>query len=230
MGPRWRVREEWGTVADLHAGSAALIHPPDRRRPARVVRVLHPTDRAVVLGSAQHESDVSLDAARAAGTGVVRRRSGGGAVLVGPGLVVWIDVVVPAEDRLWEADVGRAFWWLGSAWVAALVEAGLPGAEMWAGGLVRSRWSGRVCFAGVGPGEVVMSERKVVGMAQRRTRGGALFQCAVPILWDPASLLDLLTLNAAERAAGTTELGSAALGIGPAAAAPLVAALIDRLP
>ena len=230
MSPPWRVREAWGTVADLHAGSAALIHPPDRRRPARVVRVLHPTVRAVVLGSAQPESDVSLDAARVARTQVVRRRSGGGAVLVGPGLVVWIDVVVPAEDRLWEADVGRAFWWLGSAWVAALVEAGLPGAEMWAGGLVRSHWSGRVCFAGVGPGEVVMSGRKVVGMSQRRTRRGALFQCAVPILWDPASLLDLLTLNAAERAAGTTELGSAALGIGPAAAAPLVAALIDRLP
>jgi lipoate-protein ligase A len=230
MGPPWRVREEWGTVADLHAGSAALLDSPDGRPPTRAIRVLHPTDRAVVLGSAQPESDVSLDAARAAGTGVVRRRSGGGAVLVGPGLVVWIDVAVPAEDRLWEADVGRAFWWLGSAWVAALVEAGVRGAEMWVGGLVRSRWSGRVCFAGVGPGEVVMSGRKVVGMSQRRTRRGALFQCAVPVHWDPASLLDLLALNEAERAAGTTDLARAALGIGPAAAAPLVAALIDRLP
>ena len=230
MGPRWRVREEWGTVADLHAGSAALIHPPDRRRPARVVRVLHPTDRAVVLGSAQPESDVSLDAARVARTQVVRRRSGGGAVLVGPGLVVWIDVVVPAEDRLWEADVGRAFWWLGSAWVAALVEAGLPGAEMWAGGLVRSRWSGRVCFAGIGPGEVVMNGRKVVGMSQRRTRRGAGSQRTGTAHWNRAPLLDLLVLNAAERAAGTRDLATAAFGVGPAVAAPLVAALIDRLP
>ncbi len=230
MSPPWRVREEWGTVAGLLAGSAALLGSSDGRPPTRVVRVLHPTDRAVVLGSAQPESDVNLDAARSAGTGVVRRRSGGGAVLVGPGLIAWVDVVVPAEDDLWEADVGHAFWWLGLAWVFALGEAGVPGAEMWSGGLVRSRWSGRVCFAGVGPGEVVIGGRKVVGMSQRRTRRGALFQCAVPVLWDPASLLDLLALNAAERAAGTADLASAALGIGSAVAAPLVAALIDRLP
>jgi lipoate-protein ligase A len=230
VDPRWRVVEEWGKVADLHAGSAALLRPLDGQPAARVVRLLHPTGRAVVLGSAQPESDVNLEAARAAGTEVVRRRSGGGAVLVGPGLVTWVDVVVPAEDRLWEADVGHAFWWLGSAWVAGLADVGVPGAEMWGGGLVRSRWSGRVCYAGVGPGEVLLGGRKVVGMSQRRTRRGALFQCAVPVSWDPVDLLDLLAVTAAERSAGITELAGAAVGIGPAAAARLAAALLDRLP
>jgi lipoate-protein ligase A len=217
-------------VADLHAGSAALLGALDDQPAARVVRLLHPTDRAVVLGSAQPESDVNLKAARATGTEVVRRRSGGGAVLVGPGLVAWVDVIVPAEDPLSEADVGRAFWWLGSAWAAGLAEVGVPGAEMWGRGLVRSRWSGRVCFAGVGPGEVLTGGRKVVGMSQRRTRRGALFQCAVPVRWDPVALLDLLALTAAERSAGITELADAAVGIGPALAARLVAALLDHLP
>jgi lipoate-protein ligase A len=224
------VVEEWGKVAALHAGSAALLRSLDDRPAARVVRVLHPTDRAVVLGSAQPESDVNRAAARAAGTGVVRRRSGGGAVLVGPGLVAWVDVVVPAEDRLSEADVGRAFRWLGSLWVAGLADVGVPDAEVWGGGLVRSRWSGRVCFAGVGPGEVLVGGRKVVGMSQRRTRRGALFQCAIPVRWDPVALLDLLAVTAAERSAGITELAGAAIGIGPARAARLVAALLDRLP
>jgi lipoate-protein ligase A len=230
MGPPWRVREEWGIVAELHAGSARLLGPGDGQAPARGVRVLHPTDRAVVLGSAQPESDIDLDAARAGGTEVVRRRSGGGAVLVGPGLITWVDLVVPARDPLWEADVGRAFWWLGTAWVAALADTGIPDAEMWQAGLVRSRWSGRVCFAGVAAGEVLVGGGKVVGMSQRRTRRGALFQCAAPVVWDPAPLLDLLALTPHERSAGAAELAGAAVGIGAAVAARLVPALIDRLP
>jgi hypothetical protein len=67
-------------------------------------------------------------------------------------------------------------------------------------------------------------------MSQRRTRRGALFQCAVPVRWDPVDLLDLLAMTVAERSAGITELAGAAVGIGPAAAARLVAALLDRLP
>jgi lipoate-protein ligase A len=230
MGPLWRVREEWGQVAGLHAGSAGILSPGDARPASRTVRVLHPTDRALVLGSAQPESDINLDAARAAETEVVRRRSGGGAVLVAPGLVVWVDVVVPANDPLWEADVGRAFWWLGSAWVGALADTGIPDARMWEAGLVRSRWSRRVCFAGVGPGEVLVGGRKVVGISQRRTRRGALFQCAVPVVWEPAPLVGLLALTAPERSASLAELAGTAVGLGAAVAPRLVPALIDRLP
>jgi hypothetical protein len=145
-------------------------------------------------------------------------------------MVVWVDVVIPAEDPLWQADVGRAFWWLGSAWVLALTDTRIPRARMWQGGVVRSHWSRRVCFAGVATGEVMAGGRKVVGMSQRRTRRGALFQCAVPVVWDPAPLLDLLALTPPERWAGEADLAGAAVGIGAAAAARLVPALIDRLP
>jgi len=31
-----------------------------------------------------------------------------------------------------------------------------------------------------------------VGISQRRTRGWALFQCAIPLQWDPAALIGVL--------------------------------------
>src|SRR5439155_265605 len=69
---------------------------------------------------------------------VVRRRTGGGAVWVAPGDPVWVDVVVPAGDRLWDDDVGRAVWWLGDAWAAALADLGLAAAGVHRGPMVRS--------------------------------------------------------------------------------------------
>jgi lipoate-protein ligase A len=194
-----------------------------------LVRLLNPTDRVVILGSSQPESDIDEGRARSRGIGVARRRTGGGAVLVGPGLVKWVDVFVPAGDPLWDDDVGRASWWLGSAWADALAEAGVGSGEVWRRGLVRTPWSGRVCFAGLGPGEVTVGGRKVVGISQRRTRHGALFQCALPIVWDPAPLLDIMALDEARRVAGIGELSDVALGVGVEAAAAAVQALLSRL-
>jgi lipoate-protein ligase A len=73
-----------------------------------------------------------------------------------------------------------------------------------------------VCFAGTGAGEVTVRGRKVIGMSQRRTRAGALFQCAALIRWDAARLLEVLSLREAERAEGAVTLGAVATGLGPA--------------
>ena len=217
-------------MAQLHAASAALLGPDANDVPARRVRLLHATDVGLVLGSGQPDADVDMVRARSAGFEVVRRQSGGGAVLVGPGRVVWIDVIVPRSDGLWEDDVGRAFWWLGDLWVEALAGAGLGTARVWRGGLRRSPWSSRVCFAGLGPGEVTVEERKAIGMAQRRTRRGALFQCALPVEWDPLPLLDVLALAERERTLGAAELAEVAVGVGAEVAAAAGAAFVAGLP
>ncbi|MDQ3680751.1 MAG: hypothetical protein M3378_09480 [Actinomycetota bacterium] len=184
---------------------------------------------ALVLGSTQPLEDVDHSAAARTGLEVVRRRSGGGAVLVEPDAVVWVDVVIPRSDRLWDDDVGRAFSWLGEVWAAALVDVGLPEAEVHRGGLVTSPWSSKVCFAGLGPGEVTIGGRKVVGMAQRRTRHGALFQCVAPRVWRPERLLDVLVLGPRERATAA-ELDEWVRPVGEASVPDLEAALVARLP
>jgi lipoate-protein ligase A len=151
------------------------------------VRVVEVTRPALVLGSTQTAVDPP-------GIEVVRRRSGGGAVLVGPGELVWADVLVPAGDPLWEGDVGVAFHWLGEVWVQALASLGVA-ADWHRGPMVSTAWCRQVCFAGIGPGEVVAADHKVVGIAQRRTRAGSLFQCAALLRWDPQVMVRLLGLG-----------------------------------
>ncbi len=181
-----------GTAADAHGR-------PLPETFSRAVRIVDVTEPALVLGSTQPEVPDR-------GVPVVRRRSGGGAVLVRPGEQVWADVLLPAGDPLWDDDVGRSFHWLGQAWVDTLHSLGLEG--RWHDGpMVCTPWCRQVCFAGIGQGEVTVDGRKVVGMSQRRTRAGALFHCAALLRWDHTALAHLLDLDAA-----------AAVGIEPLAA------------
>jgi lipoate-protein ligase A len=181
----WRVSRSTGSAAEFHARPV-----PD---PAvREVWFFDVEAPALVLGSAQPDDAVDGAAAARAGVTVVRRRSGGGAVLLTPDDVLWVDIVLPAGDPLWDEDVGKAAHWLGDVWVAALAGAGVPGAAVHRGPLVRTAWSSAVCFAGLGPGEVTVDGRKVAGISQRRTRAWARFQCAALRRWDPEPLTRLL--------------------------------------
>jgi lipoate-protein ligase A len=178
--------------------SPATLHAREIDWSRRSVTICEATSTAVVLGSTQPEpppGDIPF----------VRRRSGGGAVWVQEGDPLWVDVIVPRDDPRWEDDVGRAFWWLGEAWAEVLG----ADAEVHRGGLCTTTWSRQVCFAGLGPGEVTLGGRKAVGIAQRRTRDGALFQCAVHRVWDPAPLVGRLGLPAE----AADELADVAVGI-----------------
>lgn len=131
-------------------------------------------------------------------------------MLVGPGEVLWGDVELGRADPLWETDVGRAAWWLGSTWAAALAEAGVGGASVHRGPVVRTAWSQIVCFAGTGPGEVVVGGRKCVGISQRRTRESCRFQFAVMLRWEPHRLLEVLALDGAARERAERDLSGVA--------------------
>lgn len=171
-----------------------------------------------MLGSTQPDSVVDRDRAAVAGVEVVRRRSGGGAVLLRPGETVWVDVLVPADDLLTHPDVGRAFAWVGEAWAEALAGLGVGGTgrpvAVHQGRPRPGDWSDTVCFAGLGPGEVTVGGAKVVGISQRRTRAGSLFQSGALVRWDPGALLNLLALSDDDRAAATAALAPVAAGTG----------------
>jgi lipoate---protein ligase len=146
-------------------------------------------------------------------------------VLLVPGEVLWVDVVVPAGDPLWRDDIGVATHWLGDAWAAALASSGVTGASVHRGPLVRAPWSDVLCFAGLGPGEVTIDGRKVVGISQRRTRHFARFQCAALLVWDPAALVALL----APPRPTAADVADVAAGIQVTADA-LASALVAHLP
>jgi len=207
-------------------GSAFATALPDPL-PEPVVKVIQVEQSLLVLGSRQTVDLVDADAAQRAGVEVIRRHSGGGAVLLHPGRSLWIDVLLPRTDPLWSDDVGLAFHWLGEVWVEALGDVGVA-AELHRDGLTNTPWGPLVCFGSIGPGEVVTDGRKVVGMSQRRTRAGARFQCLVHDRWEPAELLELLVLTDDERAAAADDLIARAAGPGVPLAA-VEQAVLERL-
>jgi len=208
-------------------GSASAFHHRDLPDPVeRVVWVHEVSEPTLVIGSTQSLDSIDAEACASRGVEVVRRRSGGAAVLLMPGGALWVDVVLPAGDPLWDDDVGRSFGWLGERWANALKACGVSGAVVHDGPLVRTEWSSVLCFAGLGPGEVTVAGRKVVGISQRRTSSGARFQCAVMVRWDVDRHLELLSPVWRSRPRGT--LDTAATGPGVALGA-LATALLTTL-
>lgn len=166
----------------------------------------------LVLGSSQKADTVNAEVLVRNEVQLASRRSGGGAVLVSSEDLVWFDVVLPTTDPLWTPDVGRSFDWIGLACQRALAEIGVS-AELHTGPLQHSHWSRRVCFAGLGPGELTLAGKKLVGMSQRRTRAAARIQVAILRRWDGARHASFLALDGHEQERAATDLENVATGI-----------------
>lgn len=222
--PRHRELSNWTIVHSV--GDAGDFHTadPEQRRSATFWGVSSTT---YVLGSAQPDASVDRRVADRLGVRVVRRRSGGGGVLLVPGEFVWLDLVVPSDDPLWSPDVAHTMQWAGDLWRGVLEGFGV-GSTRHDGALVTSEWSPVVCFAGLGAGELVARDRpasKLVGISQRRTRGWARVQTMCHLRWRPELMA---ALTAAPRPSPAAIAGSAA--IVEVDAQRLVAALADALP
>ena len=181
----------------------------------------------LVLGSSQSANDVDHDALRSAGIGLTSRRSGGGAVLVSFDDLVWFDIVLPSTDPLWDADVGRSFDWLGTACQRALRSLDVE-TERHTGSLVSNEWSRKICFASLGPGELTVDGKKLVGMSQRRTRQASRIQVAILRRWDGEQHAQFLDVPGADRARAAADLEHAAFGI-PHSPTEIMDAVTDEL-
>jgi lipoate-protein ligase A len=145
---------------------------------------------ALVVGSGQPLASIRADVADADHVAVIRRGSGGGAVLCDAGLLE-VDVAVPAGHALAIDDVAESYRWFGEAWTRALAALGVPAclvlpAEARALDDDR-RAAGRVaCYASLSPYEVVTPDgRKLVGLCQRRRGGAIVYQSSVAVTGSP---------------------------------------------
>lgn len=170
---------------------------------------------ALILGSSQRPDEVNEAARQALGAHVYRRSSGGGAVFTTQQL--GLDVALPAADPLLPTDITESYRWLGEVWIAALAGLGVQGqivtvTEARASIQTLSPTLKRICYAGLSPYEVVVDGRKLVGLAQRRRRGGALYQSGVYLHWSPDATAALMSTND-DAATIAAQLGRRVVGL-----------------
>lgn len=206
-------------AAPRRADLPDLFDVDDFRSRGRTIVVREVERRVVVLGSTQARGVADEVRASRAGVRVARRRSGGGAVLLLPGGQVWIDVWVPRGDPMWSDDPRRLAGAVGEWWASALAT-GLASTTLTVhgGGSVPAVGSDLVCFGGVGPGEVIVGGRKLVGLAQWRSREGALVHGCAYRRWEAEPLVELLDLDGATRETLLRHLRVAAVGLDAAGA------------
>ncbi|QBI18282.1 hypothetical protein ER308_00975 [Egibacter rhizosphaerae] len=203
---------EVGEPTSLLARSEALL---DRLAddPVPRLRWYRASRTAIVRGRGQRH----LTLRRTVGIEEVTRGSGGGAVLLDPGMLS-LDVLLPADDE-WLGPRGThelsgVFLTVGEAWRTALADLGVPDLTVHPdaapppGTDPRAQLLAAVCYAVPGRGEVLVGGRKLVGLAQRRRRHGALVQCGLLRRWCPERLLAALGADPSD-----PEIHDAAVGL-----------------
>jgi len=148
------------SVGENLALDEAFLIEADAGRGRRLLRFWEPAEYAVVLGaSCRVGDDVLIDVCRADGVPVLRRSSGGGTVVVGPGALN-VSVILPAGGApgLGAVDVAHRYV---LEWIAGSIRR--------AGPLVSVE----------GRGDLALGGRKCGGSAQRRLKHWFMVHCSI---------------------------------------------------
>jgi lipoate-protein ligase A len=147
-------------VAENLALDEALLIEADAGRGRSVVRLWEPREYVVVLGaSCPLAGDVFPEACRADGVPILRRSSGGGTVVVGPG-VLCVTVILPEQHAQGLTRVDLAQGYVLEAIAAAVRGAGAS-------------------VSVLGRGDLVIGDRKCAGSAQRRLKSWFMVHCSI---------------------------------------------------
>jgi lipoate-protein ligase A len=148
------------SVAENLALDEAMLIVADEGRGPPVLRFWEPRDYAVVLGaSCRLEDDVGVDACLADGVPIVRRSSGGGSVVVGPGTLN-VTVILPETAAPGLSAVDAAHRYVLERIAASIRRAGRP-------------------VSVLGRGDLTLGDRKCAGSAQRRLKHWFMVHCSL---------------------------------------------------
>lgn len=140
------------------------------------------------LGYGQRLRDADLDRIDTAGWQIVRRPTGGKAILHGNELTY--SVSIPKDHELAQGDVVESYRRISEALLTALRYLGLsPASEMQAKG---NTGLGPVCFEVPSHYEITSGGKKLIGSAQVRRKDGILQHGTLPLTGDIALICDAL--------------------------------------
>ncbi len=148
---------------------------------------------AVSLGRHQHVDEVDRAVIAARGYELVRRPTGGRAILHMDELTY--SVAAPVDDPRVRGGVMDAYLRLSNALVAGLHNAGLTAADKAPGAARAGRDVSAACFETPSAYEITAGGRKLMGSAQSRRAGYVLQHGSLPLTGDITRLIDVLTLS-----------------------------------
>ncbi len=151
------------------------------------------------LGYGQSVSDERAAACRSAGVGIVRRSTGGRAVLHGADLTY----ALVAPEGLLPPSLQASYALVTDALLEALGALGVPVERSQPGS---TAFAGFDCFAVPARDEICAGGRKLAGSAQRRAGGGVLQHGSIRLGPDPGPACESSGMNVAG-ATSLTELG-----------------------
>ncbi|WP_133297418.1 lipoate--protein ligase family protein [Motiliproteus coralliicola] len=131
---------------------------------------------AVIMGCSQRPDPKQLQRAAQRNLPIIRRGSGGGAVLAGPWMLS-LSFFIPITHPLAELDLIKIFGWFEQVWLQALQQSGIDSRGVDKALIDHSKQVAKeqqvdwACYAALSHGEIVSPDgRKLVGLAQIRKR------------------------------------------------------------
>lgn len=216
----WRlIQHEPVDGAMNMAVDEAILRAAAREEAPPTLRLYAWDPPCLSLGRGQPMDDVDQTAVRAAGYDLVRRPTGGRAILHIDELTY--SVIVPQDDPRVLGSIVESYRRLSQALVRALEVLGVPDIE--ADQCAESEEDGGpVCFEVPSDYEITAGGRKLVGSAQMRAQGVVLQHGTVPLYGDIARICPLLAQHPDPdrvRARATTVSRAAGRSVGWAEAA-----------
>ena len=177
---------------------------PQQERP--VLRLYGWSPYCLSLGYAQPAGDADREALAANGWDLVRRPTGGRAILHGDEITY--AVIAPESDSHLRGGVLESYRSLSEGLVQALIHLGLrPGVEPDSARLDEEQRANPVCFEIPSAYEITAGGKKLIGSAQTRRYGAVLQHGTIPLTGDITRICEVLTFSSEpERQQARTKL------------------------
>lgn len=188
---------------------------------------------AIIMGCSQRPDEGQIRRSEEAGLAIIRRRSGGGAVLAGPWMLS-VTVFIPPDHPVAQQNIIEIFSWLEQIWIDSLRACGVPCRGVDQAMIDNSKtislqqdlkWA---CYASLSHGEIVSDDgRKLVGLAQIRKRKGVALVSGLHLCPSDWSLLSSVVVDNPQQGDALERLNSDAQSLSGTAAETLLPDLIN---
>lgn len=189
---------------------------------------------AIIMGCSQRPDEGQKQRAKQAGLPIMRRGSGGGAVLAGPWMLS-MTLFIPTEHPVAALNLIELFHWLEPFWLKALIDSGVPCKGVDKTMIDKSKVISKrndvewACYASLSHGEVVsLDGRKLLGVAQIRKRKGIALVCGLHLAPCDWKVLCDVVANDLSQGAILNSLNINAEQLSGLSAAVLLAEIINR--